>query len=349
MKALDIIVEGETPFADVPYYFASAKGWYTNMPTLFGVGQTPLKDGPPGLPTKETAFELNDRWFPEQFIDQAHAFFKAVFAKQKTESSLYIIYNRQQDEFKLWCPEQYVTHTSVNHRLGVLPLGWTAAGTIHSHCDFSAFHSGTDQHDMEGMPGLHITLGHVNRDTPETAIALSLGSNQFDVDYENIISSADEKSLTFPTHWLQFVKQGNAPWNNGVKTSYKPKPTSYGYGKGYSAPKSNWKSNWNSKPTKSQLQQSWDWQAWHEDELYFSSHEPTRPVGALDPLAKAFDESPSDLFAYHRDELADIQYELSMITDQLEEMGFDFEWSIAAENDPEIPSQQEMFNNAPTP
>jgi hypothetical protein len=37
-------------------------------------------------------------------------------------------------------------------------------GTIHSHCDFSAFHSGTDERDEATFDGLHLTFGNVNRE-----------------------------------------------------------------------------------------------------------------------------------------------------------------------------------------
>jgi hypothetical protein len=40
--------------------------------------------------------------------------------------------------------------------------GFKVAGTIHSHCNFSAFHSSTDDADEIGFDGLHITIGNVN-------------------------------------------------------------------------------------------------------------------------------------------------------------------------------------------
>lgn len=40
--------------------------------------------------------------------------------------------------------------------------GFTVFGTIHSHCNFSAFHSGVDDADETNFTGLHITIGNVN-------------------------------------------------------------------------------------------------------------------------------------------------------------------------------------------
>lgn len=39
--------------------------------------------------------------------------------------------------------------------------GWCLFGTIHSHCNFGAFHSGVDDNDEINFEGLHITIGNV--------------------------------------------------------------------------------------------------------------------------------------------------------------------------------------------
>jgi hypothetical protein len=246
MNPLDNFIptpEAPPPFETVPYYIATRKGWMTNMPTLFGIAQTSLKGDNPTLPETPTRFELNDRKFPEYLLKQAHSFFRAVWNKQRTESSLYITYHRERDQFNLWCPEQYVSLTSVNHKLDPLKGGWTVAGTIHSHCNFGAFHSGTDKHDMEGTPGLHITIGHVDRDEPEYALALSLGDHKFDVEYADIIEPlppGHSRNEQHPSHWLGFVKTGTAPWQ-GVITKYKAPAKAY-------APTTGWGSNYNGVP-----------------------------------------------------------------------------------------------------
>lgn len=44
----------------------------------------------------------------------------------------------------------------------LLDDGWALYGTIHSHCDFSAFHSRVDDADEKFFDGLHITIGNVD-------------------------------------------------------------------------------------------------------------------------------------------------------------------------------------------
>jgi hypothetical protein len=349
MKALETLVPAADelpPFEQVPYYFAVKGGWMTNMPTLFGVGQTKL-DKHPTLPDIKGSFRRNERMFPQYLLMQAHSFFKAVWEKHSTESSLYILYKRETDTFSLWAPEQYVTGSSVNHRIGILPKGLTACGTIHSHCNFSAFHSGTDQHDMEGMPGLHVTIGHVDRDEAEYAIALSLGDAQFDVQYGSIVSdSADipdiDALVQHASHWMGFVKTGVAPWTGTVTK----------YSKVWKPPtKTHFPGSTVTHSRSSQMQQAWDQQAWGYDayveetwEEYIDRHvlkEEREEEQAGDDADKS--ELP---FEKYKDELMDLQNDLRMIADQLADMGFAIDWSIYW--DP-TKAQERMMRDAPTP
>ena len=227
---MDIIIpkdKDDAPHDPVPYFFGAKDGWWKNVPTLFGVAQTQMEDGPPGLLEWKPTFLLNDTKIPAWILSQAHDFFKTIWDKQNTESSVYILYNRSESEFKLFAPEQYVTGASVNHKLDreELPAGFTPVGTIHSHCNFSAFHSGTDTNDMAKLPGLHITIGHVEREEPEMVFALSLGEQSFDVKRAAIIDESLTENRhgynTMPPFWPKFVHQGSAPWgNSGVTASH---------------------------------------------------------------------------------------------------------------------------------
>jgi hypothetical protein len=51
-------------------------------------------------------------------------------------------------------------------------------GTIHSHCDFSAFHSGTDEADESTFDGVHLTFGHVNSDKFSIASSIVFNNNR---------------------------------------------------------------------------------------------------------------------------------------------------------------------------
>lgn len=283
----------DLPPDPVPYWAATSKGWFINTPTLFGVAQVITDNPPEVLPQFEELFRFNGKKLPLYILSQAHDFFRKVWNKQKTESSAYICHNPGTDDFKLFIPEQYVTSVSVNHKLdaGQPGKGYQAIGTIHSHCDFSAFHSGTDTHDMGKMPGLHITLGHVDREEPEIAIAMSIADRRFDpIEYDTIIDKEKKVNRhgynTAPDQWLRFVKQGTAPWTGGnVTTTYsKNKKHTYlkqhtGYQFGSMHKPDDW--GWDYEQT------SWNYQPGHEPKWLVESRARKKES---DDAFKTFDE-----------------------------------------------------------
>ncbi len=106
---------------------------------------------------------------PKRVVAQAVSFFRQVFNRYHSEAGVVIYYNPDKRDFILWCPKQEVSGGSCDYDRNDSGqnepslVGYNIVGTIHSHCDFQAFHSGVDIHDEELYDGLHITIGNVNR------------------------------------------------------------------------------------------------------------------------------------------------------------------------------------------
>jgi hypothetical protein len=251
-EALAAIIDKEPPHSLVPYWFATKQGWVQNVPTLFGIAHVKTDKWPVGLPDIETSFVLNEERVPRFIFTQALDFFRKVFAAHRTEATTYICRDPN-GQYSLFIPEQHVTGASVSHKVEPGQMGdRLPVGTIHSHCDFGAFHSGTDQHDMGKMPGVHATIGYVTREIPEVAIAIAVGQSRWTVEAEQII---DETILldrngydTAPDSWLGWVHANTqAPWNaKAIVTSYGkpivtfPPKTGYRLPSGYG----NWETDW---------------------------------------------------------------------------------------------------------
>ena len=87
-------------------------------------------------------------------------FLSEVYEEHSAEGCILLFYNQKNKRFKLEVPEQTVSGASVNYE----PMSiddYELIGTIHSHANFGAFHSGTDTDDEESFDGLHITVGHI--------------------------------------------------------------------------------------------------------------------------------------------------------------------------------------------
>ena len=119
--------------------------------------------------------------------------FESVFQNHQSESYLTLLFSKKLQSYRLWCPKQTVSYASVNYdRTDTVPVeernyigsegdGWQMVGTIHSHCDFSAFHSGTDEADEASFDGVHLTFGHVNRNEFSIASSIVFSNNRTQV------------------------------------------------------------------------------------------------------------------------------------------------------------------------
>lgn len=121
---------------------------------------------------------------PAEHVWRIKTFFKKVVEKHRSEASTSLYFNKTTGEFRIHVPEQKVSHGGVNYKRQAMSHqpemeGFLCVGTIHSHCDFGAFHSGTDIGDEEDFDGLHCTFGHNNLD--EFSISASIVVNGFRV------------------------------------------------------------------------------------------------------------------------------------------------------------------------
>lgn len=132
----------------------------------------------------EPYVELNLPKLPPDIIHRAHRFFANVFKTYKAEAAVVIHYNSETKTYYLHCPQQIVW-SCVQYNLEDRFENYQLVGTIHSHCDFDAYHSATDVHDEEDQDGLHITLGHVNSRNFSASASLVINGQRFDVALEN--------------------------------------------------------------------------------------------------------------------------------------------------------------------
>lgn len=111
---------------------------------------------------------------PSKEVWQIKTFFKKVVEKYHSEANVVLYFNKTLQNYIIYVPPQTVSHAGVRYRKYAFAeeTNYLCAGTIHSHCDFGAFHSGVDQKDEENFDGLHITFGHNDRD--EFSISASI-------------------------------------------------------------------------------------------------------------------------------------------------------------------------------
>lgn len=197
---------------DESYYLVARDGIYLHRQTEAGDAFVKVK-GIPWLQNPDISFKLKLPKIPARIIGQALTFFRKVFEKHNSEAYVTLLYSNKLNTFRLWCPVQTVSKGSVNYDRTDRPSfqeqsedEWQMVGTIHSHCDFSAFHSGTDTFDESTFDGIHVTLGHVNRQQISIASSIAINDQREQIEPENccegVFRTSDKKTVT--SKWMNW-------------------------------------------------------------------------------------------------------------------------------------------------
>jgi len=110
---------------------------------------------------------LNFKKFPQDKLSEIVQFFTDVYDKFDGEAVVLLYYNSEKEEWTYLVPPQEVSRAGVDYKLDdefkkKIPSGSKLLGSIHSHAEMAAFHSGTDDKDEISFDGLHITIGNVD-------------------------------------------------------------------------------------------------------------------------------------------------------------------------------------------
>jgi proteasome lid subunit RPN8/RPN11 len=173
---------------------------------FFGYVLHPVNDIPlPELPAG-ALLQYDIPKIPIELLGQAWSFFRTIYNRLRTEAMLDITWHPDKG-YRLFVPHQTVTAMSVDAKRKAehYANGGMVVGTIHSHCDFGAFHSGTDTHDAGEHDGLHITIGKNLSDPPELAIMISANKKNWDFKLEDI-ADGELKLVEHPKWWEEYVK-----------------------------------------------------------------------------------------------------------------------------------------------
>ena len=232
----------------------------------------------------EPYINMNLPKLPPETLYKALLFFRKVYNKHHAEAIVLLAYNEAEKKYALYCPIQKVSggHIDYDREMAerlvsvrdndepdwskLLDDGYAKVGTIHSHCNFQAFHSGTDTGDEASFNGVHITLGHVVDQEFSVAASLALNDYREEVDVENValgirrvgdkkaaesayISSGrqnfyqidlpaeqkqqwrDQFEMEIESEWMEKVTPSFQQWTGGSGTGYQG-----GTGRSWSSP-----------------------------------------------------------------------------------------------------------------
>jgi len=171
----------------------------------------------------ESKATLNVAKIKTKQFAQILKFFKDVYEKYHAEVNVILHYNLKRKTYRIDVPKQDVSGASVEYVNGEDSYkNYLRIGTIHSHSSMSAFHSGTDYGDESNWDGLHITLGHMNKENFDISCSIMASGERFMVSPLDYIDGLEiieyEEETTYQ----------NYNWMTGAQTVNKPK-TKLGY------------------------------------------------------------------------------------------------------------------------
>jgi PRTRC genetic system protein A len=133
--------------------------------------------------------ELNLPKIPSEILVAPLLFFRRVYERHNSEAGLLLYYSHEKNIYEIHASAQEVSHASVDYEIQgrYEKEGLSLVGTIHSHCDFNAFHSGIDVHDERDLDGIHITIGRVDQPYFTISSTIAVNNNRFEVNPEDLI------------------------------------------------------------------------------------------------------------------------------------------------------------------
>ncbi len=168
----------QAPQGEDTYYIIGKNGTFLHKRTGIVEALIPVPDIPQ-LASVETWAELDVPRIPLALFAQVWHFFREIYKKMHSEAVALLFYDESTRQWFVEIPEQRVQGAGVHYDDRAQKPGCVKAGTIHSHCDFQAGHSGGDQRDERHFDGLHITIGHVPDAHPTVSVCVAVNGFRF--------------------------------------------------------------------------------------------------------------------------------------------------------------------------
>lgn len=195
----------ELPDEDI-YYIVGKDGTFLKKNLGLMESLVPV-DKVQGLLEVQCAAIIHIPKIPATMFAKIYEFFKAVYEEHKSEAVVLLFYNQKTQKYKVVAPSQEVSGAACDYNKGITIKGLTMIGTIHSHGNMSAFHSGTDDKDEKVFDGLHITIGNVNSDY--CSISTSVVANGYRAMYEESDYIEGVEEVEYKVHTIGYAYSNN--------------------------------------------------------------------------------------------------------------------------------------------
>jgi len=177
----------------------------------------PARSWPGELAEQEEFVDLRYPRLPRRLLERAVGFFDAVARRHDAEAALLLVWDKRKELYRLIVPRQRCTvyeswqgstyPQSVHYDMPArVPRNWVVVGDIHSHVDYPAYASITDQHDEQYRTGLHIVVGRIYDEPPEFHVEATVDGVRFPVQQDQAFEGYEFRRDDFPEKWFDWLK-----------------------------------------------------------------------------------------------------------------------------------------------
>lgn len=227
---------------DTLFYMVTSDGLMKCRNTPFFRSCVKAESAPAELEPQKPFLKLRYPKIPQELLEQVVGFFSAIQKKYDSEAYVCLVWNKETKAYEVVCPPQDISGGHVNYEMPQLPPHLMMVGDIHSHVNMSAFASGTDEHDEEHRPGVHLVVGRISQEPPEFHIEAVVDGARFGVAEELMIEKY-EKRADFPEEWMEVVSKKVTTWGGTGRGNYvHPHGTVGGFNqaRGYKGAENSW-------------------------------------------------------------------------------------------------------------
>lgn len=199
-------VEWPTDFSKVNYVMRGNGLWEVRQNQI-GIFYNLLHEcnigGFPKEEFEESFVELALPRIPREMLNQIIAFFRKLTEKHDFEAYVQVVWDKNEQTYKIICPKQVVSKARVQYVATNPPPHQVIVLDIHSHNSMNAFFSGVDDSDERKRGDRFFgVVGKLDMAEPQIKLSFILGGGErVMVDLEVLFEEE-----TFPSEWLDQVE-----------------------------------------------------------------------------------------------------------------------------------------------
>lgn len=203
--------------ADPEFYWLTRDGLFFCRNHPFFTSDVPARRAPRALAPHQTRCDVRYPKVRASTLETIVGFFARVFALHRCESVVLLLWDLDQQRYRLWVPQQEATvweswsgrRSPLDVRYTVptgLPSRHLLVGDVHCHGNMAAYSSGTDREDEVYRDGVHGVVGRIDSEPPDFHLELAIDGHRFTMDWDQLFEGYTGRRNFVPRQWLDRVK-----------------------------------------------------------------------------------------------------------------------------------------------